>query len=217
MKVKASIWRNRIVGYGEENPDQLLGNEKNWRIHPKVQQDTLSGALREVGIVQNVIVNLRKGSEWPDGERGISTVIDGHLRISMAISENQPTIPITYVDISPEEEVLVLATLDPITGMAATDRQKLEDLLKEVSTSDEAIQNMLKDMANANGILSSVNSMDYSSLDKELDGLKDSGEETISITVPQKYLKEVREWLANGEGTSAAALGKGVLKRCGLL
>ena len=27
-------WRNRIVGTGEEAPDQLLANPANWRIHP---------------------------------------------------------------------------------------------------------------------------------------------------------------------------------------
>src|SRR6266704_2927845 len=34
-------WRNRIVGHGEEDPEQLLANPKNWRIHPKNQQDAL--------------------------------------------------------------------------------------------------------------------------------------------------------------------------------
>src|SRR5476649_2556080 len=65
------VWKNRIVGYGEEPPDQLLANEKNWRIHPKIQQDALQGALSKVGIVQNVIVTRRSGKmidghfEWP--------------------------------------------------------------------------------------------------------------------------------------------------------
>ena len=81
-------WRNRIVGYGEEAPDQLLANDRNWRIHPKAQQDALAGVLREVGLVQNVIVNQRTGK-----------VVDGHLRVSLAISENQPKISITYVDL----------------------------------------------------------------------------------------------------------------------
>ena len=32
-------WRNRIVGHGEEAPDQLLANALNWRINPKAQQE----------------------------------------------------------------------------------------------------------------------------------------------------------------------------------
>jgi hypothetical protein len=39
-----TAWRNRIIGSGQEAPDQLLANPANWRIHPKAQQDALAGA-----------------------------------------------------------------------------------------------------------------------------------------------------------------------------
>ena len=68
-------WRNRIVGQGEEAPDQLLANPRNWRIHPKAQQDALVSVLDQVGWVQEIIVNQRTGY-----------VVDGHLRVSLAIS-----------------------------------------------------------------------------------------------------------------------------------
>jgi hypothetical protein len=67
-------WRNRIVGNGEEVPDQLFANPHNWRIHPDAQQKALTGALDQVGWVQQVIVNRRSGF-----------VVDGHLRVSLAI------------------------------------------------------------------------------------------------------------------------------------
>src|SRR4030042_356185 len=35
-------WRNRIIGEGEEPPDQLLANPGNWRIHPQAQQAALA-------------------------------------------------------------------------------------------------------------------------------------------------------------------------------
>lgn len=54
-------WRNRIVGHGDEAPDRLLANPRNWRIHPKSQQDALAGVLSEVGWVQDVIFNRRSG------------------------------------------------------------------------------------------------------------------------------------------------------------
>jgi hypothetical protein len=113
----AAPWRNRIVGYGEEAPDQLLANAKNWRIHPQHQQKALSETLRTVGIVQNVLVNKRSGF-----------VVDGHLRAAMGISEGQPTIPVTYVDLSEQEEAAVLATLDPLSAMAAKDEEIFKDL-----------------------------------------------------------------------------------------
>ena len=119
------IWQNRITRYGEEAPDQLLANDKNWRTHPQAQQDALEGALRKVGIVQNVVVNERSGR-----------MIDGHLRVQMAISSGQPTVPITYVDLSDEEEALILATIDPVTGLAGTDQKLLDSLITDIRLSD---------------------------------------------------------------------------------
>ncbi len=51
-------WQNRIVGAGEEAPDQLLANPLNYRIHPSAQQEALAGSLDTIGWVQQVVVNL---------------------------------------------------------------------------------------------------------------------------------------------------------------
>jgi len=60
-------WRNRIVGSGEEAPDQLLVNPGNWRLHPRNQQAALAGALDTVGWVQQILVNQRTGFVVPRG------------------------------------------------------------------------------------------------------------------------------------------------------
>jgi hypothetical protein len=134
-------FRNRIIGHGEESPDQLLANPKNWRIHPKAQQDALAGVLSEVGWVQNVIVNQRTGF-----------LVDGHLRVQVALRDNAETIPVAYVDLSPEEESLILATLDPLAALAGTDREKLEELLAEIGSNSPEVQSLLSSMANDSGI-----------------------------------------------------------------
>lgn len=131
-QVDKTPWRNRIVGYGEEAPDQLLAHESNWRIHPGSQQDALSGVLHEVGLVQNIVVNRRSGK-----------VIDGHLRVALAISEGQPLVPITYVDLDDAEEALILASLDPLGDLAISDSDKLNGLLGEIDVSNEALDLML--------------------------------------------------------------------------
>ena len=135
-------WQNRIVGHGEEAPDQLLANPENWRIHPKPQQDALAGVLDQVGWVQDVIVNQRTGH-----------VVDGHLRVSLAISREEASVPVVYVDLDEHEERLILATLDPLAAMAATDSTKLDELLREVSTGDAALQAMLDGLAQSAGIV----------------------------------------------------------------
>ena len=60
--------KNRIIGSGEEQLDQIMFNPRNWRIHPLSQQDALKGVLEEVGWVQEVIINKRTGH-----------LVDGHL------------------------------------------------------------------------------------------------------------------------------------------
>src|SRR4051812_41145970 len=106
---KSAQWSTRIVGQGEEAPEQLLANPRNWRIHPKHQQDALQETLDRVGWVQSVIVNRITGH-----------VIDGHLRVGLAISKGEETIPVSYVELDDEEERLVLATLDPLAGVGGT-------------------------------------------------------------------------------------------------
>jgi len=128
--------KNRIIGSGEEQLDQIMFNPRNWRIHPLSQQDALKGVLEEVGWVQEVIVNKRTGH-----------LVDGHLRCQLAAREGAKTIPVKYVDLSEDEEALVLATLDPIGAMAATDRQKMSELMEMIKTEDERVQKMVSDLA----------------------------------------------------------------------
>jgi DNA modification methylase len=123
----ATAWANRIVGHGEEAPGGLLANPANWRLHPKAQQDALAGVLSEVGWVQDIIVNRRSGH-----------VVDGHLRISLALREAARSVPVVYVDLDPAEEALILATLDPLAAMATTDEAKLAELLADITLPDEA-------------------------------------------------------------------------------
>ena len=129
-------YQNRITGTGEEPLDQIMFNPRNWRIHPLHQQDALKGVLEEVGWVQQVIVNQRTGN-----------LIDGHLRCQLAARESNETIPVTYVDLSDKEEMLILSVLDPIAGMAATDKEKLDDLFQQFNSDNENVQKLIGEIA----------------------------------------------------------------------
>lgn len=141
--------KNRIVGSGEEQLDQIMFNPRNWRIHPLSQQDALKGVLEEVGWVQQVIVNKRTGN-----------LIDGHLRCQLAAREGAQTIPVVYVDVSEDEEALVLATLDPIGAMAATDKQKLDELFQDINSDNENVQKMIAEIAEKEGVLGDLPTLD---------------------------------------------------------
>ena len=137
-------WKNRVKGITEEDPEQLLANCKNWRIHPKNQQDALSGVLNDIGFVTGVIQNDVSGM-----------LIDGHLRCEIAISKGQKLIPVIHVELSEAEEAEVLATFDPISAMAAADKEKLDDLLKSIQSDDEQVMKLLEEIREENGITSS--------------------------------------------------------------
>jgi len=134
-------WRNRIIDVGEIDPEQILANPLNFRIHPKNQQDALLGVLDEVGWVQDVIVNART-----------NTLIDGHLRVKLALRRGEKTVPAKFVDLSPEEEALILSTFDPISALAATDKEKLDELLQNVDTTNEELTQFLSDFAEDNNL-----------------------------------------------------------------
>lgn len=129
-------WDNRIIGHGEESPDDLLAHPNNWRIHPKEQQDALGTVLDSVGLVQSVVVNQRSGF-----------VVDGHLRIALALRSGQKSIPVTYVDLSDDEERLILASLDPIGAMAVPDKEKLSELLDSIDREDATIEALAQAIA----------------------------------------------------------------------
>ena len=110
-------WQNRIDGSGLESPQDLLPNPANWRTHSDRQKHTLKAVMNEVGWVQQVVVNKTTGN-----------LVDGHLRVAAAIENGEEEIPVLYVSLTPDEEALVLTTLDPLAGMAGVDTDKLEDL-----------------------------------------------------------------------------------------
>lgn len=117
----ATDWNNRITGHGEADPEQLMANPLNWRIHPSFQQKAVQEVIEDVGWVSDVLVNENTGN-----------IIDGHLRVMIAMKNNQPTVPVRYTDLTEEEERKILATLDPLAELAVTDQVKLDELLQDI-------------------------------------------------------------------------------------
>jgi len=131
---KTHGWRIQIVRTATVPASSLLANEWNARIHPQLQRDALAGLLDEVGVVQFVLVNLRTAVAWGE-RRGVETVVDGHLRILIALGHGDETpVPVAFVDLSPQEERRVLLTYDRIGALATLDAEKIVVLREETLT-----------------------------------------------------------------------------------
>lgn len=125
----AEAVRNRIVGYADVAPDQLLANPWNYRYHQQYQREALTGVLREVGYVQDVIENKRTGH-----------LVDGHLRVSIALNENEATVPVKYIDVDEREELGILALKDPIAAMVESDASNLGELVRTGAPKSDAMK-----------------------------------------------------------------------------
>lgn len=136
--VSTKHWRSRITGQEDVDPGSLLANPQNWRVHPQFQQQAVQSALDEIGWIQRVVVNTVTGH-----------VIDGHLRVAVAISRGEKTVPVSYVQLAPDEERLALATFDPLGALAVADDAMLQDLLRDVRpfVSDDHLTKLLSDLA----------------------------------------------------------------------
>jgi hypothetical protein len=130
-----------IVGYRLVPPDQLLANPLNARRHPNTQRESMRASLRALGWIAPVLQSVRSGA-----------LLDGHLRIEEALSAGVPLVPVCDVDVTPEQEALALAVLDPITAQATYDREALDHLLADLRTEEASLQGVLADLAARSGV-----------------------------------------------------------------
>jgi DNA modification methylase len=101
----------------------------------------LTAVLSDLGWLNGVLVNETTGH-----------LIDGHLRVEEALARGEPTVPVTYLTLSPDEELRALATYDSLGALATTDSAVLDALLHEVSTEDSAIAQLLETVARDAGL-----------------------------------------------------------------
>ncbi len=139
---RAAPWKNRIVRYSEEDPAQLLANPFNAKIHPLAQQQALGGSLEEIGWLAPVVSNDVTGH-----------VVDGHARIALALRRDEKTVPVAHVALTPDEEKLALAVYDPVGTLFVHDTTLLAGLLHDVQTDNPALEQMLSDLAEREGIV----------------------------------------------------------------
>lgn len=164
--------RNRIIGHIELLPSEILDHPGQAWDHPASQAQALAGILGEVGIVDEILVykSERAGGKW--------VTPDGHLRKSL---DPKKLWPCTVLDLTDTEADYVLATKDPVAMMKQTNAAALDALLASVESSNQAVQEMLADVAAKAGLY-----IEYVAPDVEFKTYDEAAADGVEyITCPQ--------------------------------
>ena len=136
LKNGSDTLRSRVRSLRHVRASELRANPKNWRQHPASQRSALMAVLAEIGFADVVLVR-----ETAEGLE----LIDGHLRADIA---GDTKIPVVVLDLDEREADLLLATLDPLAGMADTDGAALEALLASVALdTDDLLRRLIEQTA----------------------------------------------------------------------
>lgn len=117
------------------DPATLTDNPRNWRRHPEVQMRALAESMDKTSWAGALLYNEQT-----------HRLIDGHGRKKLALDRGERLVPVLIGRWTPEQESAILATLDPIAGLAEIDQDKLATLLAESNAllSDDVIEHIGK-------------------------------------------------------------------------
>ena len=124
--------RDRIKALRRIPAASLRPNPRNWRTHPRSQQDAIRGILAEIGYAGALVAR-----ELDDGSLEL---IDGHLRAELT---SDAEVPVLVLDVDEDEAAKLLALYDPLGAMAEANEAMLDELLSSVTTENEALRKAL--------------------------------------------------------------------------
>jgi len=116
-----STFPSRIIGSGLIDPSLLTPHPLNIWSHPAQQQRVVQASLELLGFVDAIIANTTTNH-----------ILNGHLRVELALRAHIPQIPVTWVTIAADEEPFVLVLFDRLGRMAVDDPTLVLDLIPEL-------------------------------------------------------------------------------------
>lgn len=128
----------------------ILPHPFNPKIHPETQLAPLRGLLETVGKLDDLKAYRSERAG------GALVFFDGHGRQAL---DPDAEWDVDVYDLTDAEADLAVATFDPIGWEAEQSRVKLDGLLREVSTGNEALLNLLTKQAEEAGIVPPMDQM----------------------------------------------------------
>ncbi|MBX3322232.1 MAG: DNA modification methylase [Phycisphaeraceae bacterium] len=134
--------RDRVRELRRVRAGDLRPSPRNWRTHPKAQQDVLRGVLAEIGYADALLCR--------ECEDGTLEIVDGHLR---AETTPEDVVPVLVLDVDAIEAEKLLVTLDPLAAMASADAMRLGEILAELRFDSDDVSTMVGDLARQHGLM----------------------------------------------------------------
>ena len=141
--VASPTYRNRVLELRYLKPGEIADHPLQWRLHPETQKAAVEGVLREIGIAGVLLVYQSAANG------GGYTAVDGHLRKSV---DPDQTWPCVVLDVDDAESAYLLSTHATLSAMAEASATQLEALLREVSSGESAVQQLLAQLAEQHGV-----------------------------------------------------------------
>ncbi len=126
------LYEDRVRELRRVRASDLIPSPHNWRVHPEGQRAAMRGVLAELGFSDALLAR-----ETPDG----LMLIDGHLRADLVPDQE---VPVLVLDLDEAEADYLMATLDPLAGMAGQDDERLRALLDSLHNEDAGVAALLQ-------------------------------------------------------------------------
>lgn len=142
-------------------PGAAQQNPNNWRRHGDNQLLALADLIYDdddeladgnsPGTAVPAIINDRKVENGWKKKDAKPTILDGHARDILAEEFDRPFLAMVG-SWSPQQEAVILATLDPLVAMATTDDSAFLRILEKVDTNSDPIQRIIDQTADDAGL-----------------------------------------------------------------
>jgi ParB-like chromosome segregation protein Spo0J len=136
------MYESRITRTERVDPNTLLAHPDNYVVHTEEQEAAMLAVITQVGITEPILVSEASGR-----------IIDGHMRVALAVRHSIPTIPVSYVQLTEEEERKALLYLKRTTGMARFDLVHLDEVLSSLQVADDALTGLVSAFEKESGLL----------------------------------------------------------------
>lgn len=111
--------------------DSVVPAEYNPRSIKKEALDKLRRSIRELGLLEPIVVNIHPGRE--------NIIVGGHQRVVAAKLEGIKEIPVAFVDLPPDREKLANIALNNLELQGKWDQEKLASVLEGIRTNNEDV------------------------------------------------------------------------------